>query len=171
MIIAYTILSIINFGAKEGFYVSIMTWSFFVLCTPVASAGILLDLPIKIFTGIKMLYSEIAVWIIAIIINIITMMFHPEVYSTTIILSIFHKILSNMFPYGIIIVFAAIGTFLSIVFGDEIIDVAYEQKKTRLHHQRHKHKHYFVVLIFLFILILIIFDFLLNSLGVSIPLF
>jgi hypothetical protein len=42
---------IIYFGfiaLKDGFYVTILTWSFFVLCTPVADAGFLLDFPFRL---------------------------------------------------------------------------------------------------------------------------
>jgi hypothetical protein len=170
IILSYLSLSIIKFGGKEGFLISALTWSFFVLCTPIADAGFLLDLPIRIFTGIKMIYSEIIVWIIAIGINLFTMSNNPLIYEDTIILSLFHHIISHPIPYASIIILSGIGTFLSLLFGDEIIDVSYEEKEVREHHLKHRHKHHLVILIFLFIIIFIIYDLLLNKLGMHIPL-
>ncbi|MFH1589899.1 MAG: hypothetical protein ABIB43_05000 [archaeon] len=171
IIIAYLTLSIIKFGGKEGVLVSALTWSFFVLCTPIADAGFLLDLPTRIFTGLKMVYSEIIVWIIAITLNIIVMNSNPLIYQDTLILSLFNQILLRPFPYWGIIILSALGTFFSLLFADEIIDVAYEEKQELEHHKKHKQKHHFIILIFIFLLIFIIYDFLLNKLGINIPLF
>ncbi len=171
VIIAYLILSMMKFGGKDGAIISALTWSFFVLCTPIADAGFILDLPTRILTGLKMVYSEIIVWTIAITINIIFMTTYPAVYQNTIILSMFSHILSSPIPYWGIIILSGLGTFFSLMFADEVIDVAYEEKQELEHHKKHKHKHYFIILIFLFALIFIIYDFLLHKLGISIPLF
>ncbi|MBU1849797.1 MAG: hypothetical protein KKH40_03655, partial [Nanoarchaeota archaeon] len=117
------------------------------------------------------IYSEIIVWIIAISINIFISLTTPSVYNDTLILSIFQHIISQPIPYWSIIILSALGTFFSLLFGDEIIDISYENKKEREHHQKHKHKHHFIILLFLFVLILIVYDFLLNKLGFQIPLF
>ena len=42
-----------------GGVASLLTWSFFVLCTPVADAGFLLDFPLRVLFGIRMVVSEI----------------------------------------------------------------------------------------------------------------
>jgi len=75
-----------------GGILSLLTWSFFVLCTPIADGGFLIDFPIRILLGIRMVVSEIIVWIIAISINIYCLMYSPEVYHHTIITALFHKI-------------------------------------------------------------------------------
>ena len=150
--------------------VGILTWTFFVLCTPVADAGFLLDLPIRLLTGVRMIYSEIVVWTLAIITNIITFTTHPEFYNGTQLLSLFHHILSQPFPFWIIIILSAGGTFLSLIFGDEILDISYEHKKEKTHKPKHHNKFKIIVMITLFIIILAIYDYLLNKLGVSIPL-
>ena len=138
IIIVYLSLTIRKFGGEEGFMVSIITWSFFVLCTPIADAGFLIDLPIRIFTGIKMMYSEIIVWVIAITINIIAITTNPSIYQDTIILSIFEHILKQPIPYWSIIILSGLGTFFSLLFGDEIIDISYKKKDRREHHEKHK---------------------------------
>ncbi len=167
----YTLFTAHKFGAREGLLISALTWSFFVLCTPVADAGILLDLPVRLITGIRMVYSELAVWVIAISLNIIVTLVAPQVYSTTILLSLLSSIIHHPFPYWLIILLAAAGTFLSIIFGDEILDITSQQKSSRDHHSRHHMKHRLLATILLIILTLLLYDILLNNLGVSVPLF
>ncbi len=70
LIIVYFLFVSKSHGIKDGFVISILSWSFFVLCTPIADAGILIDFPMRLITGIKMIYSEMIVWTIAISINI-----------------------------------------------------------------------------------------------------
>jgi hypothetical protein len=36
-----------KYGVKDGFAITLLTWSFFVLCTPIADAGFILDFPIR----------------------------------------------------------------------------------------------------------------------------
>ena len=167
----YLGISVRNFGAKEGFLISLLTWTFFVLCTPIADAGFILDLPIRLITGVKMIYSEIIVWSIAITANIIIFFSNSQLYENTQLLSLFYNILSQPIPFWTIILLSAGGTFLSLLFGDELLDISYEQKKERTHHQKHKHTFRIITIITLFVLILAIYDFLLNKLGVSIPWF
>lgn len=169
-LLIYTIFASMKFGAREGLLISALTWSFFVLCTPVADAGFLIDLPLRLFTGIRMVYSEMIVWVIAISLNVIVSLTNPVVYTTTIFLSLLSHIINQPFPYWGIILLSAMGTFFSIIFGDEILDMALDGKKERTHHKKHHHKYRFIILIFLIILVLLLYDFLLNSLGVHIPL-
>ncbi|MBR9700249.1 hypothetical protein GOV11_00075 [Candidatus Woesearchaeota archaeon] len=171
LLIAYTLFTSHKFGAREGIGVSMLTWSFFVLCTPIADAGFLLDLPLRLITRIRMVWSEVGVWIIAILLNVWATVFVPEVYEDTVLLSLFAHIIHQPFPYWGIIILSAIGTFLSIIFGDEILDIAYKKKDVRHHHSLHRRKHHFLVILFLILLTLILYDFLLTRLGVHISLF
>jgi len=171
ILITYTILASLKFGAREGLLISALTWSFFVLCTPIADAGFLLDLPLRLFTGIRMVYCEVIVWVLALSINIFTTIFFRGVYEDTILLSLLSHIIHQPFPYWSIILLSGLGTFFSIIFGDEVLDVALRGKKKREHHKKHYRKHHLIILIFLVILVLILYDFLLNSLGVHIPWF
>lgn len=171
LLVGYVTLTSLKFGVRDGLMVSVLTWSFFVLCTPIADAGFLLDLPLRILTGIRMLYSEILVWIIAIALNVLVFFTNVQIYEDTVILSLFHHILAQPWPFWGIIILSGIGTFLSVVFGDEIIDVSLEKKSSRKHHRKHRRKHHFILILFLIVLILILYDYLLNSFGISIPWF
>lgn len=171
ILLLYTLFAAHKFGAREGMLISALTWSFFVLCTPIADAGILLDLPMRLITGIRMVYSEMAVWVIAIGLNIGATLFAPHVYKATILLSLLSSIIHHPLPYWAIIILAAIGTFLSILFGDEILDITEQKKGSREHHLRYHQKHRMLVLILLAVLTLLLYDLLLNGLGVNVPLF
>ena len=162
--IIYTCFATLKYGVREGLHVSILSWSFFVLCTPVADAGFLLDLPLRLLTGIRMLYSEMIVWCIAITLNIVTTLFAPETYKATILLSLFSEILHQPIPYWAIILLSAIGTFVSITFGDELLDIALKKREKRKHHRL---RTLFVVC--LFVLTFILYGFVLKGLGISIP--
>jgi hypothetical protein len=43
--LGYFIFIAKKYGLQQGLFVSTLSWSFFVLCTPVADAGFLLDFP------------------------------------------------------------------------------------------------------------------------------
>lgn len=166
LIFLYFLFASKSYGIKNGFIISILSWSFFVLCTPIADAGILIDFPMRLITGIKMIYSEMIVWVIAISLNSFMFFSNSNIYNKTIFLSFFKHIIDTPFPYWIITILSAIGTFLSIYLADNLID----SKKSRKKHYNFLIKHKIVIFIFLIIFIIILYDFLLNKLGVQIPL-
>ncbi len=156
-----------KYGVEQGFFVSLLTWSFFVLCTPIADAGFLIDFPLRLITKIRMLYSEIIVWAFAIFLNLYAFFLMPTIYQKTGILNLFHHILAEPFPFWSIIIISLIGTFVSIQFGDELLDKT-KYKETKLYH-KHKHNHRFIVMIFLFAISFVLYDFLLKKLGINLP--
>ena len=129
-----------------GGIASLITWSFFVLCTPIADAGFLLDFPLRLLFGIRMIWSEIAVWAIAIIINIFSLIYFSEFYETTFITQTMKIILTTPSPYWLVILLSGAGTFLSIRFGDELMDVLHH--KDRQFYLRHQFKHELILFIF-----------------------
>ncbi len=157
-----------EYGLATGGIVSALTWSFFVLCTPVADAGFLLDFPIRLLFGIRMVITEALVWTLAIIINLGALTFTPGSYETTLITSIFQKILTTPFPYWSIIALCGLGTFLSIYFGDEMMDVM-KHKDCKKRHQ-HGFKYRIVMIIALFTLIILSYYHLLDSLELELNL-
>lgn len=148
----YTIYLLYRFG-PNGISLSLITWSGFVMATPIADGGIIIDLPIRLLTKLKMIYSEIIVWAIAISLNIYYLTTDPAIYQKTAINNTFYQILSNPWPNWLIILISVLGTFLSLYFGDELLDVIE-------HSQRKKYRKFknwqkliwavFVALIFYF---------------------
>lgn len=170
ILLAYTLFTTYKFGIQKGVFVSVLTWSFFVLCTPIADAGLLLDFPIRLVTGIRMLFSEAIVWIIAISLNATLPFLKPSIYSSTLLLSLLHHIITHPFPFWAIIFLSAIGTFLSIIFGDEILDIAFEKKDRRNIYFKHFFKYKLLIFVFLFVLVLLLYNFLLSNIGIDVPL-
>jgi hypothetical protein len=156
-----------KFDLATGGIVSLLTWSFFVLCTPVADAGFLLDFPVRLITGLRMFISELFVWMIAIAINIGAIYFMPDAYDKTFLTSLFYKILTTPFPYWSIIFLCAGGTFLSVKFGDEMMDVIAHKDCTYRH--KHAFKHKLIMMAALFLIIIWAYYHLIETLGVEIP--
>lgn len=154
-----------EYGLLTGGIVAALTWSFFVLCTPIADAGFLLDFPLRLLFGIRMLYSEIVVWAIAIALNIYALIFNPKAYDLTIITKIFKEILLTPNPYWSILLLSGVGTFLSIYFGDEMLDVFKHRDRVKYH--QHSFKLKIIGVISLFVLILISYYLLLESLNIE----
>jgi hypothetical protein len=148
-----------------GGVASVLTWTFFVLSTPIADAGFLLDFPLRLLFGVRMLISEIAVWAIAITVNIVSLLYFAEYYETTTLTRLLHAILTIPYPYWSVILLSGVGTFLSIRFADELMDVVHHRDRNFFH--RHGYKHELVIIAF-FIAVFIGYYELLASLGIEV---
>jgi len=107
------------------------------------------------------------VWAVAIIVNICYLIFNPNIYNYSLFLSLFKHILLQPIPYWIVIVLSAVGTFLSITFFDELLDIK-EHKERKLFH-KHSLKYELIVLIFIIIIIIILYFYLIKTLNLNIP--
>lgn len=165
VLVTYFLFLSWKYGFATGGIVSALTWSFFVLCTPIADAGFLLDFPVRLITHVKMIFSEIMVWVIAIVLNLWAINFHSDYYDKTALTQLFYKILMNPLPYWSIIFLSSIGTFISIYFGDEVIDSVGKKTSVKLS-KKHKTIKLFATII-LFVFIVVVYYHLLSSLGVS----
>lgn len=153
-----------QYDLLTGGIASAITWSFFVLCTPIADAGFLLDFPVRLLFGIRMLFSEVAVWVIAVSINVISLFYFVDYYQTTKLTRIFHVILTNPYPYWAVVLLSGMGTFLSIRFADELMDVVRHRDRDYFHHHSFKHE---IIMIVFFIVVLYGYYELIASLGIE----
>jgi hypothetical protein len=167
VLIGYFVFVSIHYGLKNGVLISALTWSFFVLCTPIADAGILLDFPVRLLLRVRMVYSEIAVWAIAITLNVLVSVFSPAAYERTVLLRLFGDILTRPIPFWGIILLSAAGSFASVYFGDELVDVVKHEHREK--HRRHKTKYRILLFMFLFAAAAVLYHFLLKDLGVKLP--
>ncbi len=167
-IFIYFIYEAKSLGTEKGLLVTALTWSFFVFCTPIADAGFVLAFPTRLLTGIRMIYTQIFSYFLALGIVIGTLILNPSVFDKTILLRLFKTILLTPYPYWTILLLSLIGTFFSIVFGDELIDV--NSHKEREKYYKHMNKYKIVVTLFIIAMTIALYDFLLKSLGVHIPL-
>ncbi len=134
IVVLYFVYVSWKYGTAAGFSVTVLTWSFFLLCTPVADAGFILAFPIRLLFGIKMVYTQITLWIIGVLLNIGMLYWSPETYDYTFLTTLLKQILIHPYPYWSILIISALGTFLSIFFGDEMIDVTQHQHRKKYHH-------------------------------------
>lgn len=167
LLFGYFLYLSIQYDVGTGGVAAALTWSFFVLCTPIADAGFLLDFPLRLLFGIRMIVSEIAVWSIAISINLFSLFFWPEYYQTTSLTKLFLAILTTPWPYWSVILLSGLGTFLSIRFADELMDVLRHRERTFFH--RHGYKHEIIVIVF-FLLVFFGYYELIGSLDIKINL-
>jgi len=165
LFVGYFVFISFKYGAGQGLLITWITWSVFVLSTPLADAGFIIDFPVRLLFKFKMFISEIFVWLIAIILNIYAYFAVPEIYSTTKILTVFKHILDQPFPFWTVFLISGLGTFLSVKFGDELVDVM--KHKDCSYSKKHKLKWRLIAFVSIFIIIFIIYDFLLKNLGIN----
>jgi hypothetical protein len=166
ILVVYLLFVSYKFGTKEGFFITFLTWSFFVFCTPIADAGFILDFPIRLVTGIRMFYSEVVVWILAAVLNVVALTYFPAAYQTTFVLKLFYVILTNPYPYWGIIILSMLGTFFSIYFGDELWDVARHKEREKYH--KHILKYELILYVFILAIIFALYHILLGTLNITI---
>ncbi len=167
ILVAYFLYMSWKYDASTGFGVSILTWSFFVLCTPVADGGFILAFPIRLLFKIKMAITQAVLWFIAVGINILMLTISPEIYDLTFLTKLLEKILSEPYPYWSILIISALGTFLSIYFGDEMMDVTTHKNRELSH--RHGFKYRTILVLGLGVLAVAAYYYLLNNLNIDFP--
>ena len=167
ILIAYFIYMSWKYDASTGLAVALLTWSFFVLCTPIADGGFILAFPIRLLFGIRMSVTQIVLWFVAIGLNIFMLVSASNAYDLTFPTRLLKHILTVPYPYWSILILSAAGTLLSIYFGDEMMDVT--SHKDRVKHHRHGLKYRTVLVLGLGILTVAAYYYLLNSLNIVLP--
>jgi len=166
ILVAYFIYMSWKYDASTGFGVSLLTWSFFVLCTPVADGGFILAFPIRLLFKVKMSITQLVLWFVAIGINVFMLSTSPHIYELSFLTQLLKHILSEPYPYWSILIISALGTFFSIFFGDEMMDVTSHKDRDKSH--RHGFKYRTILIVGLGALSVTAYYYLLNSLGISI---
>lgn len=156
-----------KYDASTGFSLAVLSWSFFVLCTPIADGGFILAFPIRLLFGVKMAITQFIIWFVAVGINIAMLMVSAQTYQLTFLTRLLEHILTQPYPYWSILAISALGTFLSIYFGDEMMDVT--AHNVRVKHHRHGFKYRIILVLGLGLLTVSAYYQLLNSLDISLP--
>jgi multisubunit Na+/H+ antiporter MnhB subunit len=111
-----------------------------------------------------MVVSEIAVWAIALGANAAVMLAAPQYYETTLLTSLLHRVLTHPYPYWGIVILSGLGTFLSIKFGDELMDVIHHRDRAYFHTHHFKHE---LILFAFFLVVLAAYYQLIASIGIG----
>ena len=167
ILVAYFLYMSWKYDAPTGLGVSLLTWSFFVLCTPVADGGFILAFPIRLLFKIKMAITQVVLWFFALAINLYMLKAYTSMYKLSFLTELLHHILTEPYPYWSILIISALGTFLSIYFGDEMMDVA-SHKEREINH-RHGFKYRSILVLGLGVLTVTAYYYLLSSLNIVIP--
>lgn len=164
IVFSYFLYLTYQYDLLTGGIAALISWSFFVLCTPIADAGFLLDFPLRVLFGIRMIWSEIVVWAIAIFINVFALLYYRDFYETTPVTQAMAFILLTPYPYWVVVLLSGIGTFLSIRFGDELMDVIHHKDRDFYHSHQFKHE---MVLFVFFLFILFSYYEIISTLGIK----
>jgi hypothetical protein len=156
-----------KYDAATGALLALLGWSFFVLCTPVADGGFIVAFPVRLLFGTRMFTTQIAVWCLAIVVNIAAIQLVPASYEKTELTKLLFTILTTPWPYWSIIAIAAAGTGLSIWFGDEMMDVTNHADRIKQH--KHGFKHRTLIVLGLGVLAVLAYYHLLTDFGIVIP--
>ena len=105
-------------------------------------------------------------YVIAFFIVVFSYAYNVEIYNKTVILKLFKMIIANPYPYWIIFFLSFIGTFLSIYFADELIDVS--KHKEREKYRRYSKKYKTVLTLFVMIMTIVLYYFLIGKMGIKI---
>ena len=122
VVAAYAAYMVHKYGIKDGLIATYITWSFFVLGTPVADAGGILDVPLRVLTGFPMVAIEMCVIAFTIASMVLLVKTHPEAFERTGLLRAFKTMLTTPYPYWGIIALCVVGTIMSVRLGDILID-------------------------------------------------
>ena len=167
ILVAYFFYMSWKYDASTGFAVAVLSWSFFVLCTPVADGGFILAFPVRLLFGIRMSITQIVLWFAAVGLNLFMLDTASSTYDLTFITKLLKHILTTPYPYWSILILSATGTLLSIYFGDEMMDVT--SHKDRVIHHRHGLKYRTILVLGLGLLTVVSYYYLLDSLDIELP--
>ena len=165
ILITYFVYMSWKFDASTGLGLAVLTWSFFVLCTPIADGGFIVAFPIRLLFGVRMAVTQGVVWVVAIAINLFMLSYSPSTYELIFLTKLLHQILTEVYPYWGILIISALGTFFSIYFGDEMMDVT--AHRDRIKHHGHGFKYRVIVVLGLSVLTISAYYHLLDSLNIS----
>jgi hypothetical protein len=129
-----------RYDAATGAWSALLTWSFFVLCTPIADGGFIIAFPVRLLFGTPMIVSQAVVWVAAIAINGAALLYAQGQYQDVALTRLLLTILTTPWPYWGILAIAAAGTALSMVFGDEVMDVTRHEDRRKFHRHGFKHR-------------------------------
>ncbi|MDQ7015574.1 MAG: hypothetical protein Q9N68_04265 [Gammaproteobacteria bacterium] len=166
ILIVYFLYMSWKYDASTGLAVTLLTWSFFVLCTPIADGGFILAFPIRLLFGIKMSITQTILWFVAIGINLIMIFYSPASYDLSFLTNLLKTIITEPYPYWSILILSALGTFLSIIFGDEMMDVT--QHRHRKQHHKYGSRYRTLLTLGFTLLIVVSYYHLLSNLHITI---
>lgn len=101
-------------GYTKGIYETLFIWAFLAVATPIPESSLLISLPFKKYFDVKMIYSQIAVSIIALF--LLYLFYNKSFMKNLYIGKIFNDIIKNQ-RYLVFVI-----SIISSIIGSELID-------------------------------------------------
>ncbi len=111
--------------------------------------------------------TQLVLWFVAIGINVYMLKYSVASYDLSFLTSLLKKILLEPYPYWSILLISALGAFLSIFFGDEMMDVTMHENREK--HNTYKINYRVILVVGLAALTVVAYYHLLNGLNISLP--
>jgi hypothetical protein len=110
---------VLSFGFLRGMLLTFLTWSFYCLCTPLSNSALITSKFLDLFTNVSLRYAKFIPWLFAIVLNIFIYLIAPYVYIMSATTFLLYRIISNPWPYWLIIVACAlVGLYNSLFVYD-----------------------------------------------------
>lgn len=107
---------IMELGTKTGIHITLLIWSFFILCVPIPGNPLITTTFLRLFTKRALLYSTLFIWLGALALNIYTYFSFPLAYLNTSTTFFLYRIIANPWPYWLIIGMSAFaGAYRSVL--------------------------------------------------------
>ncbi len=129
--VVYTAYECMRHGVEVGCFVVLLSWSVYVLSVPSAHGRLLIGSFFNLLTG-RSIFPEPYLWGVAVAVNIVTLLFAPQMYAHTLMTYIFYRALF-LPSYWVIFVLAAIGTWYRSTIGTDAY-LAYKSTHTVIRH-------------------------------------
>ncbi len=165
IVLIYLVLAAQKHGPEQGVGITVLTWAFFVLLTPVPSADLVLEIPLRLFTNYKMVVTHVFVWLVGAAVVVASLLMAPELFKSTTLLAIFYHVLTNPVPYWSLLFLCGIGTFMSVHIVDEVLEEVEHELKH--HHRKHMPALHIVLFALVFIGILLAYNAIISDLGIG----
>ena len=105
-----------QFRIPTAIHITLLLWSFFVLCVPIPSNPLLTTKFLQFFTKRATLYAALITWLGAALLNVYTYFSMPFIYITSATTFLLYRIISNPWPYWIIIGTSSLAGMYKIFF-------------------------------------------------------
>lgn len=109
-----------QFGLPFGIYLTVLTWTFFILCLPLTGKPVITSAILAIFSNRannpRWYTNPHSVrWFAAALINIVTYIVAPYTYLTSVTTFLLYRIISNPWPYWMIIFASSLNEIYSAI--------------------------------------------------------
>lgn len=108
----------IYFITKDGYLIgtqmTLLVWSFYILCIPAKHGSILINFISRKTTGKNVAYPTIYMWLGAIVLNILSITFTPFHYLKYTTTYLLYRILATPWPHWLILLTTGIASFFPL---------------------------------------------------------